>query len=169
VTPTALRRELGLVAGLGLGGALVFQLVLGLSSYRAPFAFCLLVGLAAAASWRLAAAVRAPDEPGPLDLDPDRATGSHRNGFEILTALEHRLSWSSFDAERFEQRLRPQLVRLAEERLRRQHGVDADRQPDLTRQIVGERLWELMTMPGPTTVAPDRSQLSALLADLERI
>jgi hypothetical protein len=161
-----LRNGLILVVLLGAGGGLLFRWILTLASYRGPTALCVGTGMAVVAGWRLAVAVRPPPEP--LVVAAEEDAGSYRNGFDLLSILEHRLSWGSFDAERYEARLRPRLRQLAQERLQRRHGVDPVRQPDLARQIVGEDLWQLMT--GPVAKAPpNRRQLTQLMAALEAI
>jgi hypothetical protein len=155
-----------LVAVLGVGGGLLFRWIVALASYRGPTALFIATGIAVAAGCRLAVAVRPAPDPLPVPAEED--AGSYRNGFDLLSILEHRLSWGSFDAERYEARLRPRLRQLAQERLQRRHGVDPVRQPDLARQIVGEDLWQLMT--GPAAKAPpSRSQLTTLLDALEAI
>jgi hypothetical protein len=160
-----LAREIAFVAlpGAGLGAA--GWGLIAVASYRIPLGFCLAVGLAVAASWRLVAAVRLEPEPSaPGQDNPEPETG----GFPELYLLEHRLSWGSVDPERFELRVRPQLVRLTEERLRQRHGVDPWREPDRARGIVGEPLWLLMTGP-PTQRAPSPGQVADLVSQLERI
>jgi hypothetical protein len=161
-----LRNELILVGTLGTGLGLAARGILTLASYRGPTALFVLTGLVAVAGWRLAMAVRPP--PDPLPPSPEEDAGSYRNGFDLLMILEHRLSWSSFDAERYEARLRPRLRALAQERLQRRHGIDPVRQPDLARQIVGEDLWQLMTGPA-ATAPPSRHQLTELIGALEAI
>jgi hypothetical protein len=158
--------ELVLVALLGAGLGLAARGIMTLASYRAPTPLFVLSGLAVVAGWRLAIAVRPP--PDPLPVPPEDDAESYRNGFDLLSILEHRLSWGSFDAERYEARLRPRLRALAEERLQRRHGVDPARQPDLARQIVGEDLWQLMTGPA-VTAPPDRRRLTRLVDALEAI
>jgi hypothetical protein len=161
-----LRFELALVALLGAGLGLAARGIVTLASYRAPTPLFVLSGLVVVAGWRLTVAVRPPPDPLPAFAEED--AGSYRNGFDLLSILEHRLSWGSFDAERYEARLRPRLRALAQERLQRRHGVDPARQPDLARQIVGEDLWQLMTGPA-ATAPPDRRQLTTLLDALEAI
>lgn len=165
MTGRALRREAVLVVVVGSAlGAAAWLLAL-LASYRAAVALCLVLGLAVVGSWRLAVAVGPPPEPpdpGAADAEPEEG------GFASLSTLEYRLSWSSVDRSRYEERLRPQLVRLAEERLRQRHGVDPAAQPDLARRILGEPLWLLMTAP-PTGGPPSPRRLAELLTDLERI
>jgi hypothetical protein len=165
VTPIRPGREAALVVLLGGGLGAAVWLVARLASYRAPAVLYVAVGLAVVGSWRLAVAAGPPPEPPePGSGEPDPVPG----GFASLSTIEYRLSWSSVDRGRFEERLRPQLVRLAEERLRQRHGVDPAQQPDLARRILGEPLWLLMTAPasGPP---PSPVQLAALLTAIERL
>jgi len=151
------------LGGAGLGAAA--WALFGLASYRARPDLCVAVGLTLAATWRLVGTTRPdlePPAPGPADPAPEPGS------FPELYLLEHRLSWGSVDPERFELRVRPQLVQLAEERLRQRHGVDRWREPDRARGIVGEPLWLLMTGP-PTVRPPSPSQVADLVAHLERI
>ena|SRR5215475_6839739 len=167
MTPMGTRavRDVAMVVLVGAGmGAAAWALFV-IASYRARLEFCLAVGLALAATWRLVAATRHdPDPPPPGPADPEPEPGR----FPELYVLEHRLSWGSVDAERFEERVRPQLVRLADGRLRQRHGVDRWREPDRARGIVGEPLWLLMTGSRPTR-PPSPRQLADLVAQLERI
>jgi hypothetical protein len=165
--PRPPRREAALVAVLGGGLGLLAYLVVALASYRARIGLCLAIGIAVVATWRLLAAAVPPVEladPAPVEPEPEPPSG----GFESLSKLEHGLSWGSVDVERYEARVRPQLVRLAEDRLRRHHGVDLAGQPEAARAILGEPLWQLMT-GAPSSKPPSPSQLASLLAALERI
>jgi hypothetical protein len=164
--PHRLRNDLILVVVLGTAAGLLFRWILVLASYQGPTALFIVTAMVVVAGWRLAVAVRPAPDPLPPPTEED--AGSYRNGFDLLSILEHRLSWGSFDAERYEARLRPRLRRLAQERLQRRHGVDPVRQPDLARQIVGEDLWQLMTGPA-ATAPPSRSQLTRLMDALEAI
>lgn len=158
-------REVVLVGVIGGGsGALVYA-VLALASYRGRLWFCVAVGVAVLATWRLLVAVVPPVHlSSPFVAAEETAEG----GFDSLSALEHRLSWGSVDLDRYEARVRPQLARLAEERLRQRHGVDFVSQPEVARRMVGEPLWQLMT-GGPSQAPPTRSHLSALLTAIEQI
>jgi hypothetical protein len=158
-------REAALVAvgGAVAGGAVWFLFMLG--SYRARADLCVVTGLVVAAGWRLLrSALPAPDTPP--EPPPPREGGG--DGFDELESLEHSLSWGSVDADRFGQRVRPLLVRIAVERLRSRRAVDPRSQPDQARRIVGESLWELMTGPPPSR-CPSRAELTRLVDDLERI
>ena len=90
------------------------------------------------------------------------------DGLIELTALEHRLSWGSVDADRFRERVRPLLVDLTLERLRARHGVDPATQPEVSRRILGEPLWQMVTGPPPSR-GPSRPELDRLVEAMERI
>jgi hypothetical protein len=159
------RRELALIGGVGGGLALLAYLVVALASYRTRLSLCLVVGVAVAASWRLLVAATPPvDLASPVAAEPEPSSV----GFEGLSGIEHGLSWGSVDLDRYEARVRPQFVRLAEDRLRRHHGVDLAGQPAAARRIVGEPLWQLMT-GAPSLRPPTMAQLASLLAEIDRI
>jgi hypothetical protein len=151
--------------GLGGGLGLLLYVIFALASYRARIGFCVAVGVAVIATWRLlVAAVPPVDLAAAVVAEPEPAA----NTFDNLSMLEHRLSWGSVDLERYEARVRPQLIRLAAERLRQHHGVDLVGQPEVARRIVGEPLWQLMT-GAPSPAPPTQSRLADLLAQIERI
>lgn len=159
------RRELWLVGGVGGGLGLLAYLAATLASYQVRLGLCLVVGIAVVASWRLLVAATPPvDLAGAPAVEAESASVE----FESLSGLEHSLSWGSVDVERYEARVRPQLVRLAEDRLRQRHGVDLAGQPEAARRIVGEPLWELMT-GGPSPRPPNLARLAGLLAEIERM
>jgi hypothetical protein len=154
------------VLALGVPLGLLAWTLFALASYRAQLGLCVAVPVVALAVWRLVVASTPPPEPpDPIPGDVEPTWG----GFANLSTLEHRLSWGSVDRERYETRLRPQLARLAEERLRQRHGVDPARQPDLARQIVGEPLWQLMTGPPVSGDPPTPRLIGDLLTYIERI
>ncbi len=160
-----LRREVTLIGLLGGGLGVLAYLVLQLASYRGRVWFCVAVAVAVVTTWRLLMAA-APPVPlsGPVSAEPEPSGG----GLDGLSALAHRLSWGSVDLDRYEARVRPQLARLAEERLRQRHGVDVVSQPDVARRMVGEPLWQLMTGP-PSPTPPTLNRLGELLTAIERI
>ena len=87
-----------------------------------------------------------------------------------LYFLEYRLSWGSVERARFEQRVRPLLVRVTDERLRQRHGVDYNHEPEKARSIVGENLWQLMTRePSTEGTPPTHREVTALVSAIEQI
>jgi hypothetical protein len=157
-------REAGLLLLGAAAGAGALWLAFYASGYRAHLDLCLIGGVAAAACWRLVATVSAPPPEGPET--PDRPGPD--DGLIQLTALEHRLSWGSVDADRFRERVHPMLVDLTVERLRARHGIDPGTQPEEAHRILGESLWQLVTGPPPST-SPTRPELFRLVEAMERI
>ncbi|MEN3362660.1 MAG: hypothetical protein V7637_6642 [Mycobacteriales bacterium] len=160
-----MRREVLLVGGLGGGLTALVYVVLQLASYRAELWFCVAVTVALLSTWRLLVAATPP---APLAGPAGAETELSGAGLDGLSTLAHRLSWGSVDLGRYETRVRPQLARLAEERLRQRHGIDVVGQPDAARRMVGEPLWLLMTGP-PSPATPTRSRLAELLTAIEQI
>jgi hypothetical protein len=66
--------------------------------------------------------------------------------FEIpgLRAVETDVRMSTANAFGVERRLKPVLRELAAWRLRRNHGIDLDRDPEAARAVLGDRLWPLV-------------------------
>ncbi len=145
-----------------VGGAGLWLVAYALH-YRADVGLCVVVGIAAGLTWRLARLVVPPPEPDPVVVRPEPSD----DGLLLLTTLESRLSWGVADPYRFRERVRPELVALATDLLRTRRGVDLRSQPEQARHILGEPLWQLMT--GPLERSPSRAQLSRAVADLEGI
>ena len=66
-----------------------------------------------------------------------------------LEALSSRISSAESSTFDLHYRLRPLLREIAAARLARRHGVDLDRQPERSRALAGDELWEL--------IRPDRN------------
>jgi hypothetical protein len=147
----------------GAAGGLLWLIAFTLG-YRAHLDICVAVGLAVGLIWRLARLVVPPPvlmSARTSDAEPPD------DGLLVLTTLESRLSWGAADPQRFRDRVWPDLVALATDRLRTRRGVDPRTQPEHARQILGEPLWQLMT--GPPERSPSRAELSRMVAALERI
>lgn len=160
---TALR-ETGLLLLVAAAAAGTLWLLFFLSSYRPRPDLCVVGGLAVAACWRLVMAVSPPPQAFPAPPDRPAPDG----GLLELSWLEHRLAWGSVDADRFRERVRPVLVDLTLERLRSRHGVDPATQPEDSRRILGESLWQMVTGPPPSR-CPSRPELSRLVEEMERL
>jgi hypothetical protein len=63
---------------------------------------------------------------------------------------------------------RPVLRSIAASALRRKHGVVLEREPDRARQLLGDRVWQLIRLDEPETKVPPGG-LRAVVADLEAI
>lgn len=69
------------------------------------------------------------------------------------TSLADRLSQSAAEPHRFATRIRPRLLRLALDRLRREEGID-DLDDPRARDLLGADLYDLITIPGARTPPP---------------
>jgi hypothetical protein len=147
--------------------ATIVWTVLALGGLRARPGYCFGVALAIAILVVLIRAVLAPGEAIP---DRSEGSGTNQTPYADLYFLEYRLSWGSVERSRFEQRVRPLLIRVADERLRQRHGVDFNTDPGKARGIVGEDLWQLMTRETITEgPPPTHRQVTALVSAIERI
>jgi hypothetical protein len=131
--------------------------------YKARLDLCIVVGVATGLTWRLSRLVVPPAE---LPLEAP-AGQPDDDGRLLLTSLESRLAGGATDSNRFNERVRPELVALATDLLRTRRGVDPRVQPDQARTILGVPLWKLMT--GPLERSPSRAELARLVDALERI
>jgi hypothetical protein len=153
-------------AAAGVVGGFAVWTFLYFAAKSASFAFCLVLSMVVAIAVAILHAIRRPAPP-PLDDEPN-VESSPPN--EDLYFLEYRLSWGTVERSRFEQRVRPLLTRLAEERLVQRHGIDRHREPERARVVVGEQLWVLMTGPADSEAKPPSSrQVSQWVDRIEAI
>ena len=136
-------------AGIGVGVGIAAAGVIG----------GLLVGLGAI----VAARFEVP--PGALP-PPARRTRTDRESGG-LQRVERTIERGYVEVERFNLRMRPWLVELAEHRLRHHAAVDPHREPDRARELLGGTLWQLTQQP--LTTAPTRQQLADWVARIEAL
>lgn len=161
------RLATGVVAGGTAIGLLAWLLLAAGAQHVRPLLLVALAiaGLAVLVTVNELSRVIAP----PLPMPRAEASDSMRP-YADLFFLEYRLSWTDGQSDRFERRVRPLLVRLADERLRQQRGINRLLEPDRARQIVGEGLWQLMTGPELTGRAvPTIAAMSDLISAIEAI
>ncbi|MFD0202160.1 MULTISPECIES: hypothetical protein [Saccharothrix] len=79
------------------------------------------------------------------------------------STLASRLAEAAVDQDRFVNRVQPRLRRLAEARLRQQHGLHDIHHPK-AREVLGDDLHRLLT--DPKAPLPEPSKLADLLEDL---
>lgn len=152
----------GAVFGLVGWGAMALVL-----SVKASVVYCIAVGMAVAVVISMsfhAAPVQGIDADGDVGIESTPATK-----VDTVVLLGHTLSWAATDVDRFETRLRPLLVGLVDERLRRR-GIDRRRQPDRAREVMGEDLWELISpaRAGART-PPGAGRIRRWVSALERL
>lgn len=90
----------------------------------------------------------------------DRETGG-------LRRVERMIDTGFADLDRFNLRVRPWLLELADQRLRHRAAVDLQHDPDTARTLLGGSLWQLTQQP--VTTAPTRAQLADWIARLEAL
>ncbi len=71
------------------------------------------------------------------------------------------------DTDRFNLRVRPWLLEIAEQRLRHRSAVDLHNDPDTARTLLGDSLWQLTQQPA--TTAPTRPELADWISRLEAL
>jgi hypothetical protein len=152
VAEPALWRSVGKAALCGLVIGVVLELInLFAHADGSPV---LLVGMPVACLVLLQL-VRAGAAEAPLLLDPATGSSPVRSEYFVrLRQLERRLDRACADPANFDWSVRPMLVQLAVERLQAKHGVSAYRDPARAREIVGERLWQIMTTSPDTPSQP---------------
>jgi hypothetical protein len=118
--------------------------------------------------------VRSPVLPDTLRMglqSADRGGAAGRDGLAQATQRWSRqLAWFGLqtgDGEQFARTLQPRLARLAEERLRLRHGITRESDPQRARQLLGEPLWALITVPARRS--PTGRELAALVKHMEAI
>jgi hypothetical protein len=90
--------------------------------------------------------------------------------YRELVSLEERMSWGAVDRHRFDERVRPQLLRVAGERLRQRHGVRLLDEPDRARSIMGDELWAFLTAPpNPAGQPVGRRELDRVVRQMEAL
>jgi hypothetical protein len=129
--------------------------------------FVVAVTLVATALGLLAHSIRSGLEPIPLVVvEPLPEPNSYRG----LVSLEERMSWGAVDRHRFDERVRPHLLRIAAERLRQRHGVRLADQPGQARDIMGEQLWTFLTAPPDPAGKPvGRRELERVVRNMEAL
>lgn len=161
-------REVGLVLAGALAGTLLLWAGHATLAFRAvslPAAFALSV--LGAIGWRSAAAVRRRGgQPADPVVHVPRAA-SYSAAFARIGHITGLLDFVPAEARHFEYGVRPLLVDLVDDRLRRHHGIDRRARPDLARQIVGEELWTLVTTEQEES--PSSRRLRAWVEAIERL
>jgi hypothetical protein len=160
--------RLALAAVLGLVAGLAVSLIGTVTEADADPVLCAGIGIAAAVLVQLVRETAAePEGPqaAPSQFVPDRS-----EYFARLRQLERRLEAASRDGSKYDRNVRPVLARLAADRLRQKYGIDAGRQPDRAREVLGDQLWSLMVeRPEQASPAPSQAQLSALVDAIEAL
>jgi hypothetical protein len=129
--------------------------------------------LALLAVRRVAAAVAPPalSRPGARS-GPGEEDGSYRWGTRdalrgAVNPWERALGWAEGNPDRFTERVLPRLGELVDERLRQRHGCTRESDPARARALLGEPLWNFLTVP--TRRGPGPRDWAAVVAQLEKL
>lgn len=161
------REVLLVLAGAAAGTLLLWagHATLAFRAVSLPAAFA--VSVLAAIGWRSVAAVR---RRGAAPVDPvvhvPRAA-AYSGAFARIGHITGLLDFVPAEARHFEYGVRPLLVDLIDDRLRRHHRIDRRTQPELARQIVGEELWTLVEVE--QRQSPSARRLRGWVEAIERL
>lgn len=167
------RHELRSVAWFALAGAAAGVLVWGSLAQDNSVRPWLVITLAVASAvlvgivWQLWRLQYASPEHAPLEHASAVArtrTDRERGGVQ---RVERTIEVALADADRFNGRVRPWLIELAEHRLRRRYAVDLRSDPDRARELLGDSLWQMTATPRKTP--PSRQELTAWVARIEAL
>jgi len=167
VSQPALWQSVGRGAALGLAVGVVLELISVFGhTGGSPV---LLIGMPVACLVLLQlvrAGVGEPPPPEPIS----QAKPIRVEYFDRLRQLERRLDRACQDPSVFEWTVRPMLIQLAADRLQAKHGVSVHRNPAHARELLGESLWQIMTIaPEPTSRPVDQARLRELVNQISRI
>ena len=150
----------GLAAG-GLGGVAAYQ-----AGAPAPWVVgvACLIGVLLTGVLIAALAGFHPPAGAPVGAARRKPTDRESGG---LRRVERTIDVGLRDVDRFNLRVRPWLVHLAEQRLLHRAGVDLTREPDSARDLLGGTLWQLTQQP--RTTAPTQREVGEWIARLEAL
>ncbi|MGH3096548.1 MAG: hypothetical protein ACRDMV_11195 [Streptosporangiales bacterium] len=166
-TTTVQREVLLVLAGAAAGTLLLWagHATLAFRAVSLPAAFA--VSALGAIGWRSAAAVR---RRGGSPADPVvhvPRTATYSGAFARIGHITGLLDFVPAEARHFEYGVRPLLVELIDDRLRRHHRIDRRAQPERARQIVGEELWTLVE--AEQSQSPSSRRLRGWVEEIERL
>jgi hypothetical protein len=154
-------------AAIGIGVGIAVAVITSQSGASTPpwllAVACVVAGLLVGLGAIMAERFEVP--PGALPAPSRRARTDRESGG--LQRVERTIERGYVEVERFNLRMRPWLVDLAEHRLRHHAAVDPHREPDRARELLGGTLWQLTRQP--LTTAPTRQQLAEWVARIEAL
>ncbi len=107
----------------------------------------------------------------PVPAVPPRA-GVHDTGvrpFQRLIRMRQRVDWGGRSPENFRVAVLPVLAELADDRLRRGHGVHRERDPQAARRLLGDDLADLLAGEATLTEAPPLARLDDYIRRIEAL
>jgi hypothetical protein len=154
-------------AAVGIVVAIVAGVIAAESGSATPpwliAAVCVIAGLIAGMGATVVARFATP--PGRLPPPTRRLRTDRESGG--LQRVERTIERGYAEVERFNLRVRPWLIELAEHRLRHHAAIDPHREPDRAREILGGSLWQLTQQP--LTASPSPQQLADWVARIEAL
>lgn len=165
-------RELGRRLATGAVGGLVVGVVIALVAHATghsvrPWLTCLLAvtaGLLLVAVYESAQRVLGAEPVMPFEPEAEVLIDRKRGGLDATVRMVER---GMNDVDRFPA-LRARISRVVEERLRETHGVEVLLDPGRARELVGDRLVQLVVDPS-SAPPPRRAELEQWLTRLERL
>ncbi len=151
-------------AGIGLAAGVIGALIAYESGQPVPWLVGTACLIAVLLIGTVVTAVGSYDPPAgaPLGTAPRTPTDRESGG---LLRVERAIKNGMLDVDRFNVRVRPWLVELAEARLVHRAGVDPSRDPEAARDLLGPSLWQLVQRP--RTNAPSQREFGEWIARLE--
>jgi hypothetical protein len=167
--PGSRRTRIAAVSRFTLGG-LAAGAIGGVTAYEAGAPAPWIVGVACLIGVLLVGVLLAaladyhPPAGAPVGDFPRKPTDRESGG---LRRVERTIETGLRDVDRFNLRVRPWLVHLAEQRLVHRAGIDLTREPDAARDLLGADLWQLTQQP--RTTAPTQREVGEWIARLEAL
>lgn len=107
-----------------------------------------------------------PPAPLPVEL-PDKDLREGVSGVTDIRMWQRRLSAGQESPDKFQHTAQERLAVLVTERLRQLHGVELSAEPDLARRLLGDDLYDLVTVP--MGAVPAEAELARLITRIEGI
>lgn len=107
--------------------------------------------------------------PGRLGGRPEHPTDhAGPDGLALAAGRwQSQLNWSRAGPNPSKKSAAPIVAELADERLRRHHGITRHSNPDRARELLGEKLWSYLADPAART--PSSRDLATMLTQVEKL
>jgi hypothetical protein len=165
------RRMPGALRGLAItavASGLAYALLVLVFHAHVPYPLCFAVVLVVVLG-RVLVGVFTPPPAGRALVREDISTtvyGVPDRPFADVRRWEERLDLMRGDRDYYERVVRPAIAAVVDERLRVGHGVTREDQPDRSRELVGARVWDLLTTTQPRR-PPSPGELADVIAEVE--
>ncbi|SDR72225.1 hypothetical protein [Actinopolymorpha singaporensis] len=165
------RRVPGVLRGLAVtavAAGVAYALLVLVFHARVPYPLCFAVVLVVVLGRQFTRAFTPPPAGRALVREDTSATvyGVPDRPFADVRRWEERLDLMRGDRDYYERVVRPAIAAVVDERLRVGHGVTRDEQPERSRELVGARVWDLLTTTQPRR-PPSPGELADVIAEVE--